>query len=47
MSNIDEIQEYLNCSANTTALRINPNEVHQILRLYIEISSNDVKKLKF
>ena len=46
LENVDEINDYINSEGNYTALRINPNELHQLLRLYNELSPNDIRKIK-
>lgn len=46
LENIDEINDYINSEGNYTALRINPNELHQLLRLYTELTPIDIRKIK-
>ncbi|KAI2799024.1 Golgi transport complex subunit 4 [Blomia tropicalis] len=46
LENVDEINEYINSEGNNTALRINPNELHQLLRLYTELAPADIRKIK-
>lgn len=46
LENIDEINDYINSEGNYTALRINPNELHQLLRVYTELSPIDIRKIK-
>ncbi|XP_027199058.2 conserved oligomeric Golgi complex subunit 4 [Dermatophagoides pteronyssinus] len=44
--NINEINDYIHSKENYNALRVNPNELHQLLRLYTELSPNDLRKIK-
>lgn len=46
MDNVDEINDYINSEGNFSALRVNPNEFHQLLRLYTELNANDIRKIK-
>ncbi|KAH9528985.1 Golgi transport complex subunit 4 [Dermatophagoides farinae] len=46
LENINEINDYIHSEGNYNALRVNPNELHQLLRLYSELSTNDLRKIK-
>ncbi|OTF76620.1 conserved oligomeric Golgi complex subunit 4-like protein [Euroglyphus maynei] len=46
LENINEINDYIHSEGNYNALRVNPNELHQLLRLYTELSPNDLRKIK-
>ena len=57
LENGDEVAEYVNASerggagggsssTTTAALRIHPNELHVLLRLYTELSPTELKRIK-
>lgn len=47
MDSVEEINEYLRSENNhPMMLRLNPNELIQLLRSYTELNAIDIKKIK-